>query len=79
MNKKKASFNSIPENYDLDKFPDVHSSKSQGSPSEIIKEMYLPESAADNRPSEQSIEKANGLNSAKTNEVVESLSAKSNH
>ena len=79
MNKEKTSFSSNSQSYDPDKFPDVHSSKSQGSPSEIIKEMYLPESAADNRPSEQSIEKANGLTSSKTNEVVESISAKSNH
>lgn len=79
MNKEKASFSSSSQSYDPDKFPDVHSSKSQGSPSEIIKAMYLPESAADNRPSEESIEKANGLNSAKTNAVVDSLSSKSNH
>lgn len=79
MNKEKAPFSSVSQGYDENKLPDVHSSKSQGSPTEIIKEMYLPESAADNCPSEESIERANGLNSAKTNAVIESLSSKSNH
>lgn len=79
MNKEKTPFSSSSQNYDPDKFPDVHSSKSQGSPTEIIKAMYLPESAADNRPSEESIENANGLNSSKTNAVVESISNKSEH
>ncbi|MDR3593454.1 hypothetical protein [Clostridium sp.] len=44
---------------------DIHSSKPEASELEKIKNMYLPDSKADHKPSEESIESANGLEPAK--------------
>lgn len=44
---------------------DNHSSKPETSELEKIKNMYLPDSKADHKPSEKSIENANGLESPK--------------
>lgn len=40
---------------------DIHSSKPETSELEKIKNMYLPDSKANHKPSEKSIENANGL------------------
>ena len=44
---------------------DIHSSKPKASELEKIKNLYLPDSKADYKPSEESIENANGLESPK--------------
>lgn len=61
MNNEKISSNQTQANYSGEELTDIHSSKPDASELEKIKKMYLPESKADNSPSEESIENANGL------------------
>ncbi|WP_297417413.1 hypothetical protein [Clostridium sp.] len=53
-----------------EQIPEVHSSEPSASDIEKLKKLYLPSSKADNRPSEESIEKANGLNSSKPDTLM---------
>lgn len=66
MSKEKTPYNQPQENYSGDKLTDVHSSKPEASDLEKIKQTYLPESKANNSPSEESIEQANGLQQPKS-------------
>lgn len=72
MSNEKASYNPVLGDYPQDKLTD----KSEDSPIEKIKQTYLPDSKANHSPSEESIERANGLNSSKPNPVEELISNK---
>jgi hypothetical protein len=62
MNNKKNFSNQVPQNYSTENLTDMPSS-SEPSTSDIekLKDLYLPNSKADNHPSEKSIEDANDL------------------
>lgn len=66
MSKEKVSSNQTKEDYSGTKLTDIHSAKPEASEVEKIKQTYLPESKADNSPSEESIESANGLQHPKS-------------
>ncbi|WP_238916651.1 hypothetical protein [Clostridium sp. YIM B02555] len=68
MNKEKVSYEEP--NYDMDKLTDPHPSAPDASDIEKIKKMYLPTSKADNKPSEESIERANDLNYSKPGSLI---------
>jgi hypothetical protein len=66
MSREKMPYNQAQEDYSGNKLTDIHSSKPDASDLEKIKQTYLPESKASNKPSEESIEEANGLQSSKS-------------
>jgi hypothetical protein len=76
MSNEKTSYNPVQGDYPQDKLTDIPSPKSEDSPIEKIKQTYLPDSKANHRPSEESIERANGLDSSKPNPVEELISNK---
>jgi hypothetical protein len=53
-----------------EQIPEVHSKEPSESDIEKLKKLYLPSSKADNAPSEESIEKANDLNSSKPDTLL---------
>lgn len=70
MNKEKISNKQICQNHEKEKLPEVTSSEPSESDIEKMKELYLPRSKANNKPSEESIEDANGLNYSKPNTLL---------
>lgn len=76
MSNEKTPYNAVPGDYSQDKLTDNPSQKSEASPIEKIKQTYLPDSKANYRPSEESIERANDLDSSKPNPVAELISNK---
>jgi hypothetical protein len=61
MSKEKNINNQTRVDYSGEELTDIHSSNPEPSELEKIKNMYLPDSKADHKPSEKSIESANGL------------------
>ena len=70
MSKEKAPYNQIQEDYPKEEIPEIHSSEPSDSDIEKAKKLYLPNSKANNSPSEESIEDANGLNYSKPNTLL---------
>lgn len=70
MNNKKASNNQVSENYHKVKIPELKSFEPSESDIKKMKDLYLPRSIANNKPSEESIEDANGLNYSKPNTLL---------
>lgn len=73
MSNKKVPYPSNQENGYEEKLPDINST-AKASYIEKMKDVYLPDARANHRPSEESIEQANGLNSSKPNPVEEAIS-----
>lgn len=75
MSNEKKPYNNKALQTDLDeKLTD--SSSEKDSYMEKIKSVYLPKSQGEFHPSEESIEQANGLTSAKSNPVEDAISRK---
>ena len=72
MNKKNASSHTTSLDYSQEKAIDIEQSKLKDSYTEKIKDAYLSQSKFDSSPSEESIERANGLDSSNPNSVSES-------
>ena len=70
MNKEKISSNETQGNYHQNEIPKIQSSEIDVYSTEILKKLYLPSAVADQSPSEESIERANGLNSSKPDTLV---------
>ncbi|EKQ50552.1 MULTISPECIES: hypothetical protein [unclassified Clostridium] len=70
MSKEKNPYGQAQNLTPQEQIPEVHSSEPGASDIEKLKKLYLPSSKADNRPSEESIEKANGLNSSKPDTLM---------
>ena len=72
MNKENAPYNPTTRDYSQEKSIDIEQSKLKDSYTEKIKDTYLSQSKADSPLSEESIERANGLDSSNPNSVSES-------
>lgn len=72
MSKENAPYTPTLGDYSQEKSTDIKPSKLKDSYTEKLQNAYLPESKANYRPSEESIESANGLDSANSNQVSES-------
>lgn len=70
MNQEKAPYNQIQGDSSQEEIPEIHSSEPNASAMEKVKKLYLPNSKANNNPSEESIEDANGLNYSKPNTLL---------
>ena len=70
MSKEKVPYNQIQEDNTNEELPEIHSSEPSASDIEKAKKLYLPNSKADNSPSEESIEEANGLSYSKPNTLL---------
>lgn len=70
MNKEKISSNETPGNCHQNEMPKIQSSEIDVYSTEILKKLYLPSAVADQSPSEESIERANGLSSSKPDTLV---------
>lgn len=77
MNKEKMSYNEILKNNSEEKLTDPSSSKD--SYMDKMKQVYLPESQNDYHPSEESIERVNGLTSDKSTPVADAISRDNNN
>lgn len=76
MSKEKTPSNSVTGDYSNQKSTDVNSSEQKASYIEQLKQVYLPDSKANYSPSEESIERANNLNSVNENLVTEAIDTK---
>lgn len=76
MSKEKTPYNSVPEDYSNEKLTDPHSSEQKDAYIEKMKQVYLPYTHANYLPSEESIERANGLDSSNPNPVADLISTK---
>lgn len=65
MSNEKNNLNQTAKNNSQENLVSAHPTEPSASDIEKMKKMYLPESKADNRPSEESIESANDLNHPK--------------
>lgn len=65
MSNEKTAYNQPTEKYDAETLTHAHSSEPTASDIQKMKNMYLPSSKAEYRPSEESIENANNLNYSK--------------
>ena len=70
MNKEKVLSNQTQKNCFQEKTPDIHSLEASAAGTEILKKLYLPSSKADNSPSEESVERANGLTNSRPDTLV---------
>ena len=70
MNQEKIPYNQIQGDHTQVEIPEIHSSEPSASDIEKAKKLYLPISKANNSPSEDSIEDANGLNYSKPNTLL---------
>lgn len=66
MNKEKISSNETQGNYHQNEIPKIQSSEIDAYDTELSKKFYLSDAVADQSPSEESIERANGLSSFKS-------------
>lgn len=76
MSNEKVPYPSNQENSYEEKLPDIDST-AKASYIEKMKDVYLPDARTNHRPSEESIEQANGLDSSKPNPVEEAISSDS--
>lgn len=65
MSNEKQSSNPTPEKYDAETLTHAHPTEPTASDIQKMKNMYLPSSKAEYRPSEESIENANNLDYSK--------------
>ena len=79
MSKENIPYNSVPEDNSEEKLAEIHSSEEKDAFIEKIKQVYLPQSAANDSPTEESIEHANGLDSSKPNPLEELIDNKNNN
>ena len=70
MNQEKVPYNQIQGDHPKEEIPEINSSEPSASDIEKAKKLYLPISKANNSPSEESIEDANGLNYSKPNTLL---------
>ena len=70
MNKEKIFSNETQGNYPQNEIPKIQSSEISTYGTELLKKLYLPSAVDDQSPSEESIERANGLNSSKPDTLV---------
>ena len=69
MNKDNSQFDQNSADYPNGYISEIHSHEPSTSDIEKFKKLYLPNSKANNKPSEESIEKANGLNYSKPDTI----------
>ena len=76
MSKENTPYNTVSEDYSNEKLTTPHSSEEKDAYIEKMKQVYLPYSNENYLPNEESIERANGLDSSKQNPVAELISTK---
>lgn len=69
MNKDRSQFDKNSRTSTNVHIPEINSHEPSSSDIEKFKKLYLPNSKADNRPSEESIEDVNGLNYSKPDTI----------
>lgn len=70
MNKDKNPYGQAQNLTPQEQIPEVHSKEPSSSDIEKLKKLYLPSSKADNGPSEEDVEEANGLNYSKPDTLL---------
>jgi len=76
MSKEKTPYNSVSGDSSDKKSSDIDSEAQKASYIEELKQVYLPDSKSNHSPSEESIERANDLNSSNRNLVTEAIDPK---